>query len=144
MLTKLWKNYRLPIILLISIIIGSIIGGIMGEDAKVLEPFGSVFVNMLFVIVIPLVFSTIAGSISNMGSLKRLGKILKYMLFVFIVTSLIAATFMLLGVLIFKPTGSVLTDIEYTKEKITELIHNLQFMQLRDIIKSPLRFFISV
>lgn len=118
MLYRVWKNYRFPIILFISIIIGSIIGIIMGEDAKILEPFGQVFINMLFVLVIPLVFSTISGSIANMGSLKRLGKIFKYMFVVFVITSLIASVFMLLGVLIFKPIGGVLESYEYTKENI--------------------------
>ncbi len=118
MAVKLWKNYRFPIILLLSIILGSIIGSIMGSDAKVLEPFGQVFINMLFVIVIPLVFSTIAGSVASMKSIKRLGKILRYMLLIFIITSFISSVFMLLGVLIFKPTGSIITDLEYTKESI--------------------------
>ena len=78
MLKKFYRRYQFPIILLISIIIGSIIGLIFKDKAKVLEPFGEVFINMLFVIVIPLVFSTIAGSIANMGSFKRLGKIFNY------------------------------------------------------------------
>ena len=118
MLYRVWRNYKLPIILFISIFIGSVIGNIMGEDANILEPFGQIFVNMLFVIVIPLVFSSVAGSISNMGSLSRLGKIFKYMLIVFVITSFIAGTFMLLGVLIFKPTGTIINDLEYTKESI--------------------------
>lgn len=118
MLKKFYRRYQFPIILLISIIIGSIIGLIFKDKAKVLEPFGEVFINMLFVIVIPLVFSTIAGSIANMGSLKRLGKIFKYMLIIFTLTSFIAAIFMMIGVLMFKPTGVIDSTLEYSKETI--------------------------
>ncbi len=118
MFKRVFKNYGFPLILLISIIIGSLIGVIFKDKATVLEPFGKVFINMLFVIVIPLVFSTIAGSIANMGSLKRLGKIFKYMLLIFIITSFMASVFMLLGVLIFKPSASIVESYEYTKESI--------------------------
>ncbi len=118
MFHKVWKSYHFPIILFISIILGSIIGITFDNYAKALEPLGQLFINMLFVTVIPLVFSTISSSIANMGSLKRLGKIFKYMVIVFVITSLLASVFMLLGVLIFKPTGTVISNLEYTKESI--------------------------
>lgn len=118
MFNKVWKCYRFPIILFVSIILGSLLGIIFGSQAKALEPLGQIFINMLFVTVIPLVFSTIASSIANMGSLKRLGKIFKYMFIIFTITSLIASVFMLLGVLIFKPTGTIVSDLEYVKESI--------------------------
>ena len=37
MLYKFWKNYRFPIILFISIIIGSLIGLILGDNTSYLE-----------------------------------------------------------------------------------------------------------
>ncbi len=101
-----WHHYRFPLLLLISICGGMITGWIMGSDANWLSPFGDIFVNMLFTIAVPLVFFTISSSIANMNSLKRLGKILGYMLMVFGITSLIAAVFMLVGVLIVNPVGN--------------------------------------
>lgn len=118
MLRSFFKNYKFPVILLISITIGSILGLIMGENAKVIAPLGEIFINLLFVLVIPLVFTTIASSIANMESLKRLGKIFKYMFIIFFITSLIASVFMLLGVLIFKPTSGNIQLAEYTKETV--------------------------
>lgn len=102
---KVWKNYHFPLLLLLSIFSGMITGIILKEDANVLKPFGSVFMNMLFTIVVPLVFFTISSSIANMSSLKRLGKILGWMLVIFGITSLVASLFMLIGVLIFDPVG---------------------------------------
>ena len=60
------KNYKFPIILLSSIIIGSIIGIIFGSDAKVLKPLGDLYINLMFVIIIPLIFLTISTAISKM------------------------------------------------------------------------------
>ena len=37
---EIFKTYRFPIVLIISIILGSIIGLIFGEKAIILKPFG--------------------------------------------------------------------------------------------------------
>ena len=119
MIKKLWKTYKFPMILLFSIIVGCIIGIIFGESAMNLKPFGTIFINMLFVIVVPLVFFTISSSISSIKSLKRLGKIFRVMFIVFIITGAISALFMLIGVKIFDPVGNItLTLVEGVKEKI--------------------------
>lgn len=102
MLEKL-KAYRFPLILLASIIVGAIIGLIFGEDATVIKPFGDLFINLLFMIVIPLVFFSISSAIASMDSMKRLGKIMGSMITVFIITGVIAAVFMLVAVVIFEP-----------------------------------------
>lgn len=112
-LKKLWKNYAFSILLLLSIFLGMITGWIFGEKITFLKPFGDVFMNMLFTVVVPLVFFTISSSIANMSSLKRLGKILGYMFIIFGITSLIASIFMLLGVLVVNPVSNIginLTD----------------------------------
>lgn len=137
MLKKVWKNYKFPIILLSSIIIGCIIGIILKEDALNLKPFGTIFVNLLYVVVVPLVFFTISSSISSIKSLKKLGKIFRVMFVVFIITSAIASIFMLIGVKIFNPVGNiVLTLTEGTKEtidigsKIVDMLTVSDFYQL--------------
>ena len=104
---KILNNYKFPLILLISIITGCIIGIIFGEKACVLKPFGTIFINLLFTIVVPLVFFTISSSISHIKSLKRLGKIFSKMFIIFVITSLIAALFMLFGVKLVDVTSGV-------------------------------------
>ncbi|MFC5602734.1 dicarboxylate/amino acid:cation symporter [Sporosarcina koreensis] len=104
-MAKKLKAYRFPLILLASIIIGSIIGLIFGEKASVIKPLGDLFLNLLFMIVVPLVFFSIASAVANMDSMKRLGKIMGSMLSVFIITGIIASLVMLVAVLIF-PVGS--------------------------------------
>ena len=137
MLRKVWKNYKFPLILLISIIIGCIIGIIFKESAMNLKPFGTIFINLLYVVVVPLVFFTISSSISSIKSYRKLGKIFRVMFIVFIITGAISALFMLLGVKIFDPVGNInLTLTQGTKEsidigsKIVDMITVPDFYQL--------------
>ena len=87
---KIWKNYKSTIILLGAIIVGAIAGVIFKEDAKVVSPLGDLFLNLLLVIIVPLIFLTISTSIAKMKEPKRLGKIMRTIVGVFVFTSLIA------------------------------------------------------
>lgn len=125
MKSSFWKNYRFPIILLCAIIIGCVLGVFLKEDAVILKPFGSVFLNLMYTIVVPLVFFTISSSIANMVNLKRLGKILKYVFLIFIVTSAVAAVLMLVAIKLIDPVGDaniVLEAGEQTSISIGEQI----------------------
>ncbi|MGN1301157.1 MAG: dicarboxylate/amino acid:cation symporter [Clostridia bacterium] len=91
------KTYKSTIILLAAIIVGAIVGIVLGEKAAVLSPLGDVFLNLLFVAIIPLIFVSITVSISKMKQPKRLGKIMLTIVGVFIFTSLIAVLIGLLS-----------------------------------------------
>ena len=56
-----------------------------------LKPLGDIFLNLMFTIVVPLVFFSIASSIANMDGLKRFGKIMSSMAGTFLFTSILAA-----------------------------------------------------
>jgi len=100
---SIWRSYRFPIILLTGIIIGSIIGLVFGERAKVLAPLGDLFINMMFTAVVPLVFLSISSAVGSMMNMKRLGRILGSMFAVFIVTGAIAAVLIIVVVKAFPP-----------------------------------------
>ena len=87
---KFIKNYKSTLILLGSIIIGTIVGLIFKEKAQILSPFGDLFLNLLLVIIIPLIFLTLTTSIGKMKQPKRIGKILGAIVAVFIFTSLVS------------------------------------------------------
>lgn len=127
------KAYRFPLILLASIVVGSISGFILGPKAEVVKPLGDIFLNLMFMIVVPLVFVTISSSIAQMTSLKRLGKILGMMLVVFAVTGLIASVFMLTSVNLFNPAEGV--DIALEKPEKTESINPSQ--QIVEALTAP-------
>lgn len=87
---NIWKTYKQTIILLGAIIIGAIFGIIFKEQVKVVKPFGDIYINLMFVIIIPIIFLTISTSISKMKQPKRLGKIMSITILVIIITSIVA------------------------------------------------------
>lgn len=91
------KTYKSTIILLAAIIVGAIVGIVFGEKAAVLSPLGDIFLNLLFVAIIPLIFVSITVSISKMKQPKRLGKIMLTTVGVFVFTSLVAVLIGLLS-----------------------------------------------
>ena len=87
---KILKNYKSTLILVIAVIIGVVVGLLFKDVGVMVKPLGDIFINLLLVIIVPLIFLTIATSISKMSSPKRLGKIMVTTLVMFIVTSLVA------------------------------------------------------
>lgn len=117
---KFLKNYKSTIILLGAIIIGAIIGIVFKEKAAVLSPFGDLFLNLMFIIIVPLVFLNIATAIAKMTQPKRFGKIMIGIITVFVITSIIAV---LIGLVSTIPIKLVSTEdgnqIKQSLEKIT-------------------------
>lgn len=107
-----WKSYRLPLLLLIGIIIGCILGVVLGKGATVLQPLGDIFLNLMFTIVVPMVFVSISTAVGNMLNLRRLGKILGNMALVFVGTGIIAAILVLVTVNIFPPAAGTAISME--------------------------------
>ena len=111
---KIIKNYRSMLILLGSIIIGGLVGFLWGDGAKVLSPFGDIFLNMLLIVVVPLIFLTISSSIYKMKQPKRIGKILVSTFVVFLVTSIVAVLIGMMATYSFRLVSS--DDGELIKE----------------------------
>lgn len=85
-----FKTYKSTIILLAAIIVGAIVGIVFGEKVAVLSPLGDVFLNLMFVAIVPLIFVSVSTSIAKMKQPKRLGKIMVTIVVVFVITSLVA------------------------------------------------------
>ena len=105
------KNYGFIIFMLIGIMAGCIVGAFW-PGATVLEPLGNLFVNMMFCIVVPMVFCSIASAIANMDNAKRAGKLMGVTLASFFVTAAIAAIIMYIVCRIFPLVSSSYEAIE--------------------------------
>lgn len=115
---KVLSNYKLTIFLLLSILIGGIAGVVFGPKTAVVKPFGDLFLNLLFMIIVPLVFFSIASSLANMGGMKRLGKIMAGIFTVFFITAVISAILGFIGISIVDPLKN--TDISAINSIMTE------------------------
>ena len=87
---KFWKNYKQTILLVLAMIIGAICGLIFKEDASAVKPLGDLFLNLLFIVIVPLIFFTVTTAVARTGQPKRFGKIVVMTVIVFVATSLIA------------------------------------------------------
>jgi Na+/H+-dicarboxylate symporter len=101
------RSYGFSIILIISILIGALLGIIFKKDAALFKPLGDIFLNLLFTVIVPLVFFSISATVASMTNLKRLGKILSVMILIFVITGLIASMVMITAVIFFPPASGV-------------------------------------
>ena len=108
---KIINNYKSTLILILSLIIGTNIGLIFKEQATVLKPFGDLFLNLLFIIIVPLIFLTITTSIIKINNPKRLSKVMFWIFITFIITSLVAVIVGLVSALPFELISSNNQDI---------------------------------
>ena len=152
-----WKNYGFLILMLTGIVAGCVVGAIWpavkdadGEiivkGATVLEPLGTVFLNLMFCIAVPTVFCSISSSIANMQSAKRAGKIMGVTIATFLTTAAIAAVIMYVTVLLIPPVTGEYAMIEgevgealgfgdmivnfFTKPDFTELLSRRAILPL--------------
>lgn len=117
--SSLWQQYKLPILLLGGIAIGSIIGVVSPSLGQTLKPVGQIFLNLMFTIVVPLVFVSIASAVGSMANMKRLGKILGSTIFSFLATGAIAGVCVLVWVNLFSPSAG--TNIQMGTSEMGEM-----------------------
>ena len=138
------KNYKSYLILIGSIILGTIMGLIFKEKAAIVSPLGDLFLNMLLVIVVPLIFLTLSTSIGRMKQPQRIGKILGTIILVFVFTSIVSVfvglgTSKMFKLVDVKDTNSikeVLTeDTEVEKEDVNFLQKTVDTISVNDFSK---------
>lgn len=72
----LWNNYKSTIILLAGLLAGGLLGALVPESADYLKPIGDIFMNTLFVLIVPMVFFSVASSVCNLSQRRLLGRTL--------------------------------------------------------------------
>lgn len=70
---KLLNN--LTVRVLIAITLGILTGYFFPETAAKLKPLGDIFINLIKMVIAPIIFLTIVLGISNMGDLKKVGRV---------------------------------------------------------------------
>ena len=88
---KFLKNYTFILCMLAGIVSGCAVGLLWPEFAGKLKPLGTLFTNMMFCLVVPMVFCSIASAIANMPSAKKAGKVMGVTVATFLATAAIAS-----------------------------------------------------
>ncbi len=67
------RQYRFLAVMLAAMVAGCVVGGLLPGVAQTIRPLGTVFINMMFCVVVPLVFFSISASVAGMNSRRRGG-----------------------------------------------------------------------
>jgi Na+/H+-dicarboxylate symporter len=110
------QSYFFPLVLIFSILLGGMAGYFFGQKVLVLKPLGDIFLNLIFTAIVPLIFFCVSSAIARLSSLGKLGKIMFYMMMVFIFTSVIAAIYAIFIVKLFPPALGVYLPLTAVKQ----------------------------
>ena len=98
-----WASYKQTLLLLGGIIVGGTIGFVWPGVAPYLKPVGDIFMNLLFVLIVPLVFFSVSNSVANLTRRNMLGRMLGSSLSVWLLMLLVAAVLTYVIMLIYNP-----------------------------------------
>ena len=107
---KFWKHYGLLLVMLLAMAAGCVVGAVW-PGATALKPLGTIFINLMFCLVVPMVFASIAGAVANMRSAHRAGKIVGISMAVFFVTCMVASLIAYGLMLLFPPVQTAWEEI---------------------------------
>ena len=105
------EPYKSSLILLFALILGGLLGIYTPTFAIQLQPVGQIFLNLLFMIIVPLVGISVMSSIAGMTDLKRLGRIIGIIFIVSIAMALIPAAGIVALALWYNPAQGVTIDL---------------------------------
>lgn len=100
----------------------------MGKQAVIFKPLGDIFLNLLFTLVVPLVFFSISGAVSASSNVKRLGKLLGSMLVLFIGTGILASLLTIIALFLIQPCSDMtIPTIAYSDSPPVSLDSDFSF-----------------
>ena len=88
------SSNRFILLMLSGIVLGCAVGALWPDFAGDLAFLGTLFVNMMFCVVVPMVFFSISSAIANMKNVKRAGKVMGSTIVTFLSTAAIAGVLM--------------------------------------------------
>lgn len=105
------KKNKLAVAIFLSLIISVILGACLQskqEIAQMFSPLGTIYINLIKMIMVPLVFSSLVLGISSITDVKKIGKMGIGTVIIFLATTAIAVIIGLLLSNIFKPGMGIL------------------------------------
>ena len=114
---KIWSSYKSSFILLGCMVLGGIVGAFWGPGASVLTPWANIFLNLLYCVVVPMIFVSLVSAIAGMQNMRKLGKLLAVLLVLFLITGIVCSAYMVGFSALFDPAKN--TDMtQFTQETV--------------------------
>ena len=101
MMKKVLKN--LGVWILVAMVAGVVAGIVMGEEAQMFAPLGSLFIQLIKMLVVPLVAVSIISGAASLGSSRSAGKIGVVSIGYILLTTVVSIAIAIVAGVIFKP-----------------------------------------
>ena len=108
MMKKLVKNLGLWI--LVAMVAGVVVGVAMGNDATMFAPLGTLFIQLIKMLVVPLVAVSIISGAASLGSSRSAGKIGIVSIGYILLTTVVSIILAIVAGFIFKPGAGLTAD----------------------------------
>ena len=133
------SSNRLLILIILGILSGIVLGGFIPEAGVAVSFLGELFLRALFVMVVPLVMSSMVVGVSSLGDVRKLGRLGGRTVLFFMTTTAIAVSIGLLLVLVIHP-GAPLDKMEPTSETMEKVSERMEDKPttLGDLLKTIL------
>ena len=125
------KKLSLPVLIVIALVLGVITGLLMMNHVEFattyIKPFGTIFLNLLKFIVVPIVLLSIMCGVMSMKDIKKVGSIGGKTVVFYLLTTAFATTIGLIIANTLKGSFKVLktTDLEYTASEPVSFMDTL-------------------
>ncbi len=133
------SSNRLLVLIITGILSGIFLGGFIPDAGKAVSFLGELFLRALFVMVVPLVMSSMVVGVSSLGDVRKLGRLGGRTVLFFMTTTAIAVSIGLMLVLIIHP-GVPLENLETSGESMQEVSERMEDKPttLGDLLKTIL------
>ncbi|MCP8686629.1 dicarboxylate/amino acid:cation symporter [Marinobacterium sedimentorum] len=118
----LWKK------ILIGMALGMLAGALLGPDAEMLKPIGTLFINAIKMLIVPLVFCSLVVGVTSMQDTRKLGRIGLKSLLLYMATTAVAISIGLGMGILFSPgegINMVATDSGVAAKEAPTLVETL-------------------
>lgn len=116
-----FKNNWFLLTMITGMVLGALFGWIWPDAGKKLEPLGTIFVNMMFCVVVPLVFFSISSAVANMANARKAGKVFGVTIVTFLVTAGIASVIMYIIVRIIRIVPANFEAVEEVEATVVDI-----------------------
>ncbi|QEM83579.1 dicarboxylate/amino acid:cation symporter [Halomonas binhaiensis] len=99
----LWRRIPLWQKILAGLILGTLVGSLMGEQASIFKPLGDIFISAIKMLIVPLVFSTLVVGIGAMRDPQKMGRIGARTIALYLITTAFAIAIGLFASWLFQP-----------------------------------------
>ncbi|MDA9004140.1 dicarboxylate/amino acid:cation symporter [bacterium] len=94
---KLWQK------ILIGMVLGGILGVVLGPNSEVLKPIGTLFINAIKMLIVPLVFCSLIVGITSMKDTAKMGRVGIKSIVLYLLTTALAISIGLMLATVFSP-----------------------------------------